>query len=171
MNQHEFEFEIYKCLKYGDESKIASAAGKGSSYYSQCFNPDDERESIFYRAARDFGHWAAINEEGARKAFAVFCSYVSRSMHEENELCHDTEICNTLKEVDDIATIRIKGGSLYEQLNETVQAEIQVRKLKAAILSKINTEKDSFNGRPRMKAPPAEVAKFTAHQQNGRNGK
>lgn len=126
INQHKLEFAIYKCLTYGDELKIAQKRGKGSSYYSQMFNPDDTRESHFVRAALDFEKWSEVNPQDAARAFSVFCSSVAAAMHhDETDLCHDAEACNLLKEVHDVAATKIKGGTLGDQLREAYEVRHQ----------------------------------------------
>lgn len=85
MHQHEFEFALYQCLNYGDEGKIAREAGKGATYYSEMFNPDNPRESIFFRAAQDFTNWICkVNPEGGRKAFETFCGFIEQEIAECN---------------------------------------------------------------------------------------
>lgn len=147
IKQHALEYAIYKCLTYGDEKPIAELAGKGASYYSQMFNPDDPRESLFYRSARDFVNWSKVNRCDAERAFAVFCAAVSDGMHEtQDDLCHETETVKTLKETHDIVASKINGESLYQQLRQATEAEIQIKTLKASLLDAIHAEKSSFNG-------------------------
>lgn len=135
LNQHKFEFDIYHCLTFGDEKKIANKAGKGQSYYAQMFSPDDPRESLFYRAARDFINWSEVNHEDAAKAFAVFCAAVSAGMKRESTgLCHQTEACNTLKEAHDVAAVSIHGGTLGDKLREAYELRHQADRNIQAIL-------------------------------------
>ena len=163
LSQHEFEFAIYQCLAYGDETRIAAASGKSVSYYSQQLNPDDPRESIFFRAAADFVNWASVNKAAARKAFNVFCAVVTPSLAERGEcLCLEVEHAKGVKEDADVAIAVMLDKPLYEQLSEVNEAITQKERQKAAIIEAINAEKDG-NGSSRFS--PRE---FAAASVNGR---
>ncbi len=151
-SQHEFEAAIYRTLKYGDETLLAEAAGKSPGYNSQKKNPGDPRESLWYRAARDFYNLIADDGTSGCKALEVFNSFAKSALPRDSKLCVDTEISKHLSETADVTIGRLKGQSLYDLLNEAVESESQAARVKDAILAEINKEKSAVNGSGRMKA-------------------
>jgi hypothetical protein len=78
--QYDIEFALHRLLENGDESKLAQlAGGKAPSYYSQMLNPNDPRESIWFRAARDFQSLIQIDAERGCQALQVFNEFVRRA--------------------------------------------------------------------------------------------
>ena len=145
-NRHQLDFEIYQCLDYGDETRLAKARGKSPSYYAQMLSPDDERESNFVKAADDFGEWYDFNPSGAKKALAIFLTYVEARFDEGQPLDIATEVIEAVKETSEVAAALMQKESYYTQLRETVEAIGQLERTKKAILKAINDEKSSFNG-------------------------
>lgn len=89
IDQHEFEAAVYKILEYGDETKLARMAGKAPGYYSQMLNPEDPRESLFYRAARDLYNLVELDEERGLKLLDLFCHFVNRARIEKKDVSPD----------------------------------------------------------------------------------
>jgi len=130
LTQHAFEFAIYGCLNYGDEARIAEAAGKGPSYYSQLFNPEDPRESIFYRAAEDFVNWInKVDRTGGKKALAVFNGYVEAATFEVEGGCSVSELH---RESNEAVQAAIDDKPVAEQQKELIESiGTQARRLRS----------------------------------------
>ena len=119
LNQHEFETAIYRILEYGDISDLAHAVGKSAGYYSQMFNPEDPRESVWYRAALDFHNLIAIDPERGKAALDLFNYFAKRSLPGNGSLCVDRTRERAWKESTEAALAEASGKSLDECIRET----------------------------------------------------
>lgn len=148
MKQHEFESEIYKTLWYGAESYLAERNGKGASYYSQMLNPDDPRESLFFRAARDFDFLIQKNPEAGCKALRIFNTAAKASLPGDSSLCVESERRKAYKERNDFHLAEAEAKPLDDRIRELEESIEQDNSLLDALRAEAKREiqKDAFRG-------------------------
>ncbi len=116
--QHELETEIAKCLAYGDETPIAKSTGVSVGMISQYLNPNDDRESVLFKAAAVLAGWIDANCIDGRKAQGVFNSFVSRALPTDESLCVDDERRLSHKERSDFHIAESEGKPLSDRIKE-----------------------------------------------------
>lgn len=131
--QYEFELKMSRCLKHGDETDIAEIVGKTPGLFSQMFNPNDERESNLFKAARELAALLQINQERGRCALRVFNGFVS--LHVEDDAPCDTkvEMKRFNGELAEYLDAVCGGESLDKQIDElddVIAQAIELRKAK-----------------------------------------
>lgn len=138
--QFEVESAINKTLAFGDETQIASRTGRGSSYYSQMFNPDDDRESNFHKVLREICAEIDVDRERGIALFCLFKSFVERHIETDEQICPVGALEEADKEFSDIWKARLKGKTKDAQLLEVEQAEMKIKILKQAIANELRDE-------------------------------
>lgn len=153
ISQYDFESAMARAIEYGDHTKLAQAVGKSPSYYSQMLNPDDPRESLFYRAARDMVELFEIDTERGRKALAVFTSFVGQGIAKTTPMSVKREVADLMTKTVAAGVAVITEQSVAEQLNSIIDVEIQATKTKAAALEEQNQgrTREMMNGEKRMR--------------------
>lgn len=135
-NQNKFEFEIHSCLRFGVESELAKASGKSVAYYSSMLNPNDERESTFYKAAQDFANWSEIDAEGFARAWAVFKSYVEPLVN-ANGLSLNDELAKSIKEDADVTTAVLTNAPALTIVKECGESIAQKQRVINAAIHRL----------------------------------
>jgi hypothetical protein len=120
--QHKFETEIYKTLEYGDETYLANAVGKSVGYYSQMLNPEDPRESTWFKAARDFYNLILKNPDKGCETLQKFISLVKTAVPGDRSLCVDLTRRKALRERMEADLAEMSGAPASEQIEELEEA-------------------------------------------------
>jgi hypothetical protein len=145
-SQHEIEARISKILAVGDETRIAERTGKSAAFYSQQFNPHDDREANITKAIRDVCALLDVSQERGAQLKCLIVSIIDRHVEVKGNLCTNHELEKADKEFSDIWKARIAGKSPEEQIVEIVQSEHQLEQLKKAVINEIKmTEKKEIN--------------------------
>lgn len=159
LNQHEFESAIYKILNYGDESKLARAVGKSAAYYSSMLNPEDPRESNWFKAARDFCNLIALDPERGLSVLDVFTYYVERAKPKDFTLCVDKtreaafressefQLASVTKSTDEIKRELIDSIHASERHLEAIEADEQAERARRAEVLTRATARIGRNGK------------------------
>lgn len=153
--QKEIELEISKILIRKDITDISNLSGIGYSYIDQQLNPNDERKSYIYGALQIICALDEISPERGEELWQLIRKIreSSKPLNTNENLCVNTELAKSEKEFSDVWKAKLNDKSLYEQLTEAVENEAQAIRLKEAILTAINKERETCNSsRSRLKA-------------------
>ncbi len=120
---------MYRVLEYGDETYLANEVGKSAGYYSQMTNPEDSRESIWFRAARDLFNLVRRNPQRGCDALQTFNTFVKRAIPGNSSLCVDSERRRTHKEWSEFNLAEIEDTPINEQITELEQHIEQAERL------------------------------------------
>jgi hypothetical protein len=139
--QYEFEYAIYQTLAFGDELKIAQELSVSPGIVSQYFNPNDERESVLYKAVLTLAAMIKIDRERGCHALSIFTSFVESACPcSGTKLSIDIETVKGIKEDTDVQVAYIEKKPLYDQLLEVNEAIDQKLNQKKAIIEAISAE-------------------------------
>jgi hypothetical protein len=153
-NQKEVELNVADILATGDITKISNLTGIGYSYIDQQLNPNDERRSAIYCALLIQCAMDEISPERGEQLWQLITKLRESSKPVDfSPMSASREAGKFAKESGEALQARLDQRPLYEQLEEAMEAEAQAKKLKMAIISEINAEKEEFNAaRTRIKA-------------------
>lgn len=154
-DQHEFEASMYKILAYGDETYLAKCAGKSPSYYSQMTNPEDPRESIWYRAARDFHNLMELDPDRGKAALELFTIYAKRGLPGQSIDVQNARE-SVFKEHAEFCISEANNAPIPERIRELEESIAAQRDLLAGL---------------RAEAKAINIRAFAKTAVNGRNGK
>lgn len=143
--QYEVESAISKILAFGDETEIAKRTGRGASYYSQMFNPDEDRESNIHKVLKEVCAEIDIDFDRGMALFNLFKSFIERHIVTRLDLSVNEELDKADKEFGDIWKARLQNKPPSVQLTEIVQAETQLNELKRAVVCEVAKEEIRFN--------------------------
>ncbi len=137
--QHETESRLNKCLDYGDETEIAKRIGKGSSLVSQMFNPDDERESNFYKALKEIAAEIDFNPDNGCKMLRLFNELASRHLPDDKKRCPKAATSKLLGEWTQFIDAAINDKPVETQIDElsdVIAQAVELRKAKETELKR-----------------------------------
>ncbi len=143
--QRQFELEVAQVLEYGDIQAISNLSGIGYKYLDSQLSPNDDRRGYLYGALMIICALDEFSPERGERVWQILSKARELSKSPGKTQSVRDELVKTNKEMADVVEARLDEKPLYEQLTEVVELVEQAGKLKAAILNKINAEKDSFD--------------------------
>ena len=139
-SQYEAESRADKILAHGDDGEIARRVGKGSGIISQMFSPNDERESNFYKAAREISAVIDIDRSRGCQLLRLFVELCERHLPEIGAPCVQQETKKFNKELRDYYDADMCNEPLDKQIAELYDVEMQAQALRKA--KEIELEKE-----------------------------
>lgn len=135
--QHEFEKAIAEPMSYGTHTELATRIGKSLAIISQMYNPDDERESNLYKAARELAAMMEMDAELGRRQIATFLHFVHR--HAPATTAHNEldEVRKWLKERGEADIAMLEQMPLATQIKEIEDVYHQIERVLAAKRSRL----------------------------------
>lgn len=151
-SQHKFESDLYKTLLYGAETYLASMSGKSVGYYSQMLNPEDARESTWFRGARDLYHLILKDPAKGCETLQKFVSFVKTAVPGNVKFCVDVTRRKALKERMESDLAEMSDAPHDDKVRELEQAIVAMQEHLAALRAQAvpiirHQMRDSINGR------------------------
>ena len=144
--QKEIELEIAAVLESGDITDISNITKIGYSYVNQQLNPNDERKSYIVGALEIVCALDEISPIRGEKLWQKIQNFREASKNSGcDEFCLDAGAAAVATESTDVASARLTGKTLLEQLAECVEAESAIVRQKEAIIAEINKQKEMPN--------------------------
>lgn len=124
--QFEVETELFRSLRYGGQEAIAEKVRKSAGMISQYMNPNDERESPFYKSAAMFAAWIEDDADAGLEALTTFNILVKRALRGNEQLDVATERRASHTERTDFVLAESEGKPLnicIHELHESMAAD------------------------------------------------